>query len=143
MIIDTFQGRHAFLSNFHPVEVELDGAVYPSVEHAYQAAKSSDSTYRRRVALTVTPRAAKKLGKRIKTLDPDWESVKITVMRDLLAQKFKKGSSLANQLVATAPRELIKGNRWGDTFWGVCRGVGQNHLGKLLMERRAIIIGGA
>lgn len=36
----------------------------------------------------------------------------------------------------TGDAELIEGNNWGDTFWGVCNGRGENMLGKLLMEIR-------
>lgn len=33
--------------------------------------------------------------------------------------------------------ELIEGNTWGDRIWGVCDGVGENRLGKILMRVRA------
>lgn len=41
-VIDRFSGEYRFLSNFYLAEVELDGEVYPTVEHAFQAAKSPD-----------------------------------------------------------------------------------------------------
>lgn len=37
--IAQFQGEYRFLSNFAPCTVTYDGVEYPSVEHAYQAAK--------------------------------------------------------------------------------------------------------
>jgi predicted NAD-dependent protein-ADP-ribosyltransferase YbiA (DUF1768 family) len=40
-------------------------------------------------------------------------------------------------LKATGDEELVEGNWWNDTFWGVCNGVGENNLGKLLMKIRA------
>jgi predicted NAD-dependent protein-ADP-ribosyltransferase YbiA (DUF1768 family) len=67
--------------------------------------------------------------------------VKVDVMRDLIAQKFAVGSELADRLLATGDQELVEGNTWGDTFWGVCDGVGENWLGRLLMERRAALRG--
>lgn len=39
--------------------------------------------------------------------------------------------------MATDDAELVEGNTWGDRYWGVVDGVGENRLGKLLMERRA------
>ena len=33
--------------------------------------------------------------------------------------------------------ELVEGNYWGDTFWGICNGEGTNWLGILLMAERA------
>jgi ribA/ribD-fused uncharacterized protein len=79
---------------------------------------------------------SKKLGKRVE-LRPDWEDVKIDIMRQVLKSKFTQNPELKAQLIATGDAELIEGNNWNDRFWGVCRGKGQNHLGKLLMEVRA------
>ena len=72
-------------------------------------------------------------------LREDWETVKIDVMRDVLKSKFSLNSELREKLIATGDVELIEGNHWNDRFWGVCRGKGQNHLGKLLMELRKIL----
>lgn len=66
----------------------------------------------------------------------DWEAIKIDVMRYCLQEKFSAGSDLAAKLIATGDCELVEGNTWGDVFWGVCRGTGENRLGRLLMERR-------
>jgi predicted NAD-dependent protein-ADP-ribosyltransferase YbiA (DUF1768 family) len=57
-------------------------------------------------------------------------------MRQLLEQKFAPGKTLTRRLIETYPDKLIEGNHWGDVFWGVCNGRGENHLGKLLMEIR-------
>ena len=43
---------------------------------------------------------------------------------------------MASRLINTGDAILIEGNTWGDTYWGVCDGVGENRLGKLLMEVR-------
>jgi predicted NAD-dependent protein-ADP-ribosyltransferase YbiA (DUF1768 family) len=40
------------------------------------------------------------------------------------------------KLLDTGTQTLVEGNWWGDVFWGVCKGVGSNHLGKLLMKLR-------
>lgn len=34
---------------------------------------------------------------------------------------------------------VIEDNQWHDTFWGICDGIGQNHLGKILMDTRRIL----
>ena len=134
--ITSFSGPFRFLSNFHPSEVTLDGDKYPSVEHAYQAAKSLDQDHRVKLRSGCTSAVVKRLGRSVE-MRPDWEEVKVGVMLDLLRQKFAPGTALGQQLDATGDRELVEGNWWGDTFWGVCRGVGQNQLGKLLMQVRA------
>jgi predicted NAD-dependent protein-ADP-ribosyltransferase YbiA (DUF1768 family) len=59
--------------------------------------------------------------------------MKLPVMEHLLRQKFFTGSELAAKLVQTGDAILMEGNNWGDSFWGVCAGVGSNHLGRLLM----------
>lgn len=90
---------------------------------------------RLRIAALPTPLAAKRTG-RVVLLRADWEEVKVEVMRAVLKAKFSD-PELADALLATNDAELIEGNWWGDKFWGVCRGVGKNKLGQLLMQLRA------
>lgn len=135
--IVSFSGAFRFLSNFHPSEVTLDGERYPSVEHAYQAAKSLDPAIRARLRNGCASAQAKRLGVWGTELRPDWEQVKVGIMLGLLRQKFARGTLRGQQLDATGDRQLVEGNWWGDTFWGVCGGVGENQLGKLLMQVRA------
>jgi ribA/ribD-fused uncharacterized protein len=120
--------------------VQFEGIQYPSVEHAYQAAKSMDKDERITIRNAKTAAEAKRWGKRVKKLRPSWDEVKLEIMEYLIGEKFAPGTTLAGKLASTEPHELIEGNWWGDTFWGVCRGVGQNHLGKLLMKQRALVI---
>jgi ribA/ribD-fused uncharacterized protein len=135
VVIDSFRGAHRFLSNFHPCRVALDGQVYRSVEHAYQAAKTTDRE-RRKELHRLTAAGAKRWASAL-PLRPDWEAVKLDVMHDLLRQKFLGDEGLAAQLLATGEHDLIEGNTWGDTYWGVYRGCGNNHLGRLLMQVRS------
>lgn len=133
-IIESFTGNNRFLSNFFPVQVEFDRKFYPSVEHAYQAAKTENLRDRDYIATLRTAADAKHYGK-IVVLRSDWESVKLGIMKDLLRKKFSS-SKMKGLLLATGDTELVEGNWWGDTFWGKCRGVGKNWLGVLLMEIR-------
>ena len=128
-----FQGEHRWLSNFWPAKVEIYGTVYPTVENAYQAAKTHSPN--RDPFLTCTPGQAKRLARELQ-IRSDWEEVKVYVMRRLISQKFAPGTELAEKLLDTGDCKIVEGNRWGDTFWGVCRGHGQNTLGKLIMEQR-------
>ena len=133
-MLSEFQGEFRFLSNFWPCKVEFEGIIFPSVEHAYQAAKTLDWEKRVEISLLSSPGEAKRAGKNL-TLRPDWEEIKIPIMRELLIKKFSD-RELLNRLRQTKSQELLEGNHWGDTFWGICRGQGENHLGKLLMEIR-------
>lgn len=136
-MIDKFSGKNRWLSNFWPAEVELDGVTYASVEHAYQAAKTTNNDDRA-LFHGISAGVAKKLSKKIKVRD-DWDNIKIEVMINLNLQKYQKHPDLAAKLIATGDQPLVEGNTWGDVFWGVCNGVGENHLGKILMEIRKII----
>lgn len=131
MKVESFKGEFEFLSNFYPCEIRIEGMVYPTVEHAFQAMKTTDPTDRRKIQAAKTPGAAKSLGKKV-LLKHDWDAIRVEVMHKLLLKKFAN-EDLANKLLASDGLELIEGNTWGDTFWGVCKGKGQNNLGQLLM----------
>ena len=132
--IDRFRGEHAFLSNFHRRPFEWQGQVWSTSEAAFQAAKTHDDRLRERIRQAPTPAAAKRLGRRA-DLRPDWEDVKGDVMRSVLQAKFAV-PELRDALLATGDAELVEGNDWGDTYWGVCRGRGRNRLGQILMQVR-------
>lgn len=135
--ITKFDGEYRFLSNFFLVAIDIDDHSYPSVEHAYQAAKTHNANERARIRRARSAGAAKHLGRRV-TLRSDWDSVKLEVMRRLVRQKFHSDRGLRRALLATRDAELIEGNHWRDTFWGQCPiGHGFNHLGEILMEVRA------
>lgn len=133
--IDSFQGEYRFLSNFWPATVVYEGITYHTVEHAYQSAKTLDMSERRRIAALATPSAAKTAGRAL-AQRADWEAVKLRVMEDCVRYKFTHDAELRAKLLATGDAELIEGNTWNDTFWGVCEGKGENHLGMILMKVR-------
>ena len=139
--IVSFSGEHRFLSNFFwPCIITLDGNHYPSVEHAYQASKTHDLNERMEICRAYTPGAAKRLGQTV-TKRGDWEIVKITIMRNLVGQKFDK-PELHKLLHGTGLVMLVEGNYWHDNFWGACRckhcrgKEKRNELGKILMDKR-------
>lgn len=136
--ITSFTGPYFYLSNFYPVPVRYDGIWYPSSENAYQAAKTDSKN--RMPFLTCTASESKKLGRAVQLragwTQKDWDSHKLEVMEEILLNKFQEGSFLADKLLETGMRELVEGNTWGDTYYGVCGGKGHNHLGKLLMKIR-------
>lgn len=133
-MIGKFTGRYAWLSNFWKSTVVLDGLVYPTVEHAFQAAKTLNPSERRTIRLAKTPRWAKRLGRNVE-LRPGWEGMKERVMLDCLRSKFRT-VDLRHRLLSTSLHELVEENDHGDMYWGVCRGTGRNRLGALLMELR-------
>lgn len=135
MKIDKFDGEYAFLSNFYPARINMDGMSFQSSEAAFQAQKCLNTMDKFQFC-ELGPREAKKLGRKVQ-LRPDWEQIKDDVMAKILNLKFRQHPNLGNLLIATGDAELVEGNHWHDTYWGVCEGEGQNKLGKLLMQVRS------
>lgn len=135
-MIDSFTGKNFFLSNFYPNNQD-------SLEHLYQAAKFLDTKYAQMASNQLTPGRAKREARRLKELGyqrSDWESINLNVMKTLLYQKFSN-ATLREMLLATGDEILIEGNAWGDRFFGCVKNqngewVGENHLGRMLMELR-------
>lgn len=139
-MISVFDGKYMFLSNFYNASCTFEGKIYPTVEHAFQAAKTLIPEEREEIRKAETPGKAKRMGRAV-TLRPDWEEVKTDVMRECLRSKFAF-SPLGVDLLLTGNEELIEGNTWHDNCWGNCtceqcvNKPGENRLGKLLMEIR-------
>ena len=107
-MIDRFDGEHGWLSNFGAGECELDGVTYRSREHAFQAGKSEDPTYRAKVRAAPTPGAAKGLGRRA-VLRPDWDAtVRFTIMEQVLQSAFTRTSTVTT-IVGSGDAMLIEG----------------------------------
>lgn len=133
--IDSFSGEYRFLSNFWMAPITFNEIDWPSVEHLYQAAKSLNQNDCLTIWKCKTPGQAKRAGQKI-TIRNDWDKVKLDAMTQFVTAKFEQNPQLMEKLLATGNAELIEGNTWGDTYWGVCKSVGTNHLGKILMAIR-------
>lgn len=124
----------AWLSNFSPHPV----GTFPTAEHAYQACKTLDPVLQDTIRRCVTPAGAKRLGREIHILRPNWERDKVHIMKRVLDRKCRQ-NRLREQLSDTGLATLIHYAPWGDTFWGVDKNhQGLNVQGKLLMELRDI-----
>lgn len=99
-VIDLFDGDNRFLSNFWPVSVRYGGASYPSVEHAYQAAKCANPAERKQFR-NITAGQAKRLGRHVQ-IRHDWEKVKIPIMFALLEQKFLQNEELRQNVFSAS-----------------------------------------
>lgn len=136
-VIDSFSGRYRFLSNFYSCEITYKGITYPSSEHAYQAQKCADEGAKHHI-VTLTPGQSKRFTKLPAVcIVSDWSKPKkLAEMYGILKVKFSI-PELEELLMSTYPNILVEGNTWGDTFWGVCDGVGSNHLGRMLESIRS------
>jgi ribA/ribD-fused uncharacterized protein len=144
-MIESFTGRWRFLSNFYPVEIQYKGIKYPSVENFYVAMKIKEDQVINNKFMTLSdcqeliskiknPSEVKKLGKSLK-VRKDWDEIKLKIMEWGVNEKFKN-IDLAKMLLETGDEQLVEGNWWGDVYWGICNGKGENNLGKILMKIR-------
>ena len=137
--IDQFKDEYYFLSNFYSAQVEYDGIVYHNNEAAFQAQKCQTNEEKIEFSKIKNPSEAKGKGRRVPNLDVEkWNESRIQIMKDICLAKFIQNEDLKEKLIQTGEAELIEGNTWNDTFWGINirTGKGQNHLGKILMEIR-------
>jgi len=133
-MINEFKGKYYFLSNFYNAPVMYEELLYLNNEAAFQSAKVLDIEKRKQFC-TKDPSTAKRKGRNV-TLRHDWEKIKDKVMEDCVRDKFTRNEVLKKRLIETGDEELVEGNLWNDTYWGVCRGRGRNMLGKILMKVR-------
>lgn len=136
-MIKEFQGQYRWLSNFAPINIKLGNKTYASVEHAYMSMKSTSIVWKDFCAQpAVSAGQVKRESKKI-TLRDDWEDIKLRVMEDLLRIKFNN-PEYKDLLLATGNQNIQEGNYWNDKFFGIClkTGIGENHLGRLIMKIR-------
>ncbi|CAF1478763.1 unnamed protein product [Rotaria magnacalcarata] len=125
-------------SNFYPASIELDGYVWPTTEHYFQAQKYiSDETHFKNVLQLATPREAYNYVRTYKSaVRSDWENVKDDVMFIACLAKFQQHPKLKELLLSTQDRTLVE-HTTNDFYWGDGGdGSGKNQLGITLMKVR-------
>jgi ribA/ribD-fused uncharacterized protein len=165
-----FAGPDRIGSNMYAARVRWGDAVtpereWPCNELPYMVAKTLDPAARASLvaqfdraaaaarsngkseaeAVEIGARTVKKASRGL-TLRPDWDTVKLEIMRALVLDKARRNPEVGDWLVATGNGFIQEGNTWGDIFWGVAmadmpaRGIkagqGENHLGRIWMEVR-------
>jgi len=143
--------EYGALSNFSPFPIEIDGFVWPTVEHYYQAEKFAgvDSEIAKKAIEGIkradSPEAAAKIGRTTQAKHPesvrcDWEEAKLSVMRRGLKEKFATHEGPRRLLMASVCNDgrarLIEDSPV-DMIWGAGRdGTGKNLLGMMLSNIR-------
>lgn len=139
-MINHFRKEYSWLSNFQSVDIVYDNVTYPSVENFYVAMKTKDKDIREKIS-KMSANQAKKFGRTLE-LREDWEKVKLDVMTWGLCEKFKQ-EPFKTKLLNTGAENIVEGNYWEDTFWGVDLkenpNIGENYLGRLIMTVRKVL----
>lgn len=130
-----FRNEYRFLSNMYPSPIRLrfGAAIYEftCAEAAFQACKNTALIGK---FTGIDGKTAKRLGRNVSLRD-DWEKVKLRCMEVIVREKFHQNTELMEKL-KNIPGCIQEDNTWNDTYWGVYKGAGENHLGKILMRIR-------
>jgi ribA/ribD-fused uncharacterized protein len=129
--------EYGAFSNFSRYPFELDGLIWPTSEHYFQAQKFESEEYREKIRMSPSPMIAARLGRSRKVpIRSDWEERKDEFMYRAVLAKFQAHSDLKQLLLSTAQEEIIE-KTTKDYYWGCgAKGTGKNVLGKILMHVR-------
>jgi ribA/ribD-fused uncharacterized protein len=124
-------------SNFAPYPVRMDGKIWQTSEHYFQAQKFEDAEHQEKIRQTKSPMIAARMGRdRKKRLRRDWESVKVGIMREVVRAKFSQHEDIRQLLLSTGDAKIVEHTE-NDSYWGDGGdGSGKNMLGRILMEVR-------
>lgn len=141
-----------WLSTFNVANpFKYNGMEYSSVENAFHAQKVDDNDERveeYRLALStivdepLKPNEAKKFGGKKSfgengfTLRPDWDKVKLKIMKEITREYYLSNPEFRDKLINTGNKKLVHSGFRIDDYWGVKKTGGENNHGKILMELR-------
>ena len=126
--------EHGWMSNFYPSPIEIGGIKYATVENFYQSMKAVDDDMRDWIARAPKPYFAMRAGRLLRTHEflPDWDELRVGIMRVGLTAKFTQNPELRTKLLETGDLPIHE-NSPTDVFWGV---KGSDALGRLLADVR-------
>ena len=103
------QDEFGEFSNFAHFPIKLDGKIWHTTEHYFQAQKFADVQYQEKIRAEKSPMIAARLGRdRKQKLRKDWESVKNNVMKKALLAKFNQHEDLKILLLSTGDAKLVE-----------------------------------
>ena len=125
------------LGTYAAFSFELEGKVWPTVEHYFQGMKFEDEAWQEKVRAAATPGQARKLGrKRHKSFRRDWKQVRETIMTRGVYVRCRTHPELAEELLNTGDQKIVENGNF-DYFWGCGRDRrGENCYGRVLMNVR-------
>ena len=140
-VINFYRTNEPFgeFSNFAPFPIRLKGKTWRTTEHYFQAQKfaGTDDAHAEAIRKANSPMLAARMGRdRKKKLRRDWESAKVSTMREAVRAKFEQHEQLRELLLSTGDAKLVEHTE-NDDYWGDGGdGSGRNMLGQILMDVR-------
>lgn len=129
-----YEGKYYCLSNFSAHQVEYQGEVYMTAEHAYQAQKFKDSLIIEKIKNAKSAYLAREYGQAKEGRKEDFD--KLGVMKAVISAKLSGHEDVRQTLLSTGESIIVK-NHPDDYFWGIgLDGTGENMMGKIWMELR-------
>lgn len=132
-------GEYDIFDNLSAFAIVWKGKLWPTLEHAYQAAKFEDESIITQIQNATSAHGSKEIShKFLKEGNgrKDWQDNKVAVMRELIRLKADQHPHVMEKLLETKGQALVEDSPT-DSFWG--RGPnhdGENWAGKLWMEYR-------
>ncbi len=125
--------------NFSSFQVDYDGYLWPTSEHAFQAVGFKDiaNDIFELIKKAKSAHDAQKIAYENKNkLTADWNNRKVSVMKDILRHKIDQHPYVLKKLLQSGDREIIE-DSWRDAEWGWGEDrQGKNLLGNIWMELR-------
>ncbi|MFZ2153442.1 MAG: NADAR family protein [Microgenomates group bacterium] len=125
--------------NFSSFQVEWHGFLWPTSEHAFQAAGFIDTApdiYSEIQSARSAHDAQKVAYQNRDKLPSDWDNIKVNLMKDILRHKIDQHPYVLKKLLQSGTREIIE-DSWRDSEWGWgLHQDGQNKLGHIWMDLR-------
>ncbi len=138
-VIGFYEREFYVLSNFSSFQVQWRDRLWPTSEHAYQAAHFFETAPELAKAIADAPSAhqAFKIAKANADKAPsNWDDIKIDIMEEICRAKLSQHDYVRRKLLQTGDMDIVedspKDSFWG---WGPDRS-GRNELGKIWMRLR-------
>ena len=138
-MVGFYEREFYVFSNFSSFQVEWMGYLWPTSEHAYQAARFFDSSpeYVQKIKDSRSAHEAFEIAQGNKQYQRDnWEAIKTEVMLEICRHKLQQNRYVWHKLQLTNNEHLVEDSPV-DSFWGWGSDrQGRNELGKVWMKLR-------
>ncbi len=138
-LIRFYEQDYYIFSNFSAFRLNWSDICFDTSEHAYHWEKFPErQDIRNEITSAMSAHEAFKVAEQFKAhRRPDWDDVKVDIMRGIIRAKTEQHEYVRRKLLASGDRELVE-DSWRDPFWGWGpKRDGLNMLGKIWMEVRA------